>query len=49
MVHPNALAGNLIDNPVHNEMTEAAGIVGVDFNINVVTDENGEIIDIVAG
>jgi len=49
MIHPNSFTGNLIDNPVHNEMTEAARIVGVDFNINVVTDENGDIIDVVAG
>ncbi|MBN2396527.1 MAG: transcriptional regulator, partial [Candidatus Atribacteria bacterium] len=49
MIHPNSFTGNLIDNPVHNEMKEAARIVGVDFNINVVTDENGIIIDVVAG
>ena len=49
MIHPNSFTGNLIDNPVHNEMTEAARIVGVDFNMNVVTDENGDIIDVVAG
>jgi len=49
MIHPNAVTGNLIENPVHEEMTEAAKIVGVDFNINVVSDEDGNIIDIVAG
>ncbi|MFW6149887.1 MAG: nickel-dependent lactate racemase [Atribacterota bacterium] len=49
MIHPNAVTGNLIDNPVHEEMTEAAKRVGVDFNINVITDEDGNIIDIVAG
>jgi len=49
MLHPNAKAGNLIDNPVHDEMQEAAEKVGVDFNINVVTDENHQIIQIVAG
>jgi len=49
MIHPNAWAGNLKDNPVHEEMQEAAEKVGVDFNINVVTNEHYEIIEIVAG
>jgi nickel-dependent lactate racemase len=49
MVHPDARAGNLKGNPVHEEMQEGAEKVGVDFNINVVTDENHQIIKIVAG
>jgi len=49
MVYPDARAGNLKGNPVHEEMQEAAEKVGVDFNINVVTDENHKIIEIVAG
>ncbi len=49
MVHQKALTGNLAGNPVHEEMTEAAQKVKVDFNINTITDENGDIIDIVAG
>jgi len=49
MVHPNARSGNLKGNPVHQEMQEAAEKVGVDFNINVVTDENHQIVEIVAG
>jgi nickel-dependent lactate racemase len=49
MVHLNARAANLKNNPVHEEMQEAAEKVGVDFNINVVTDENCKIVDIVAG
>ena len=49
MVHPNARSGNLKGNPVHEEMQEAAEKVGVDFNINVVTDENHKIVEIVAG
>jgi len=40
MIYPDARAGNLKGNPVHQEMQEAAEKVGVDFNINVVTDEN---------
>lgn len=49
MVHPKATTGNLTDNPVHEEMVEAASKVNVDFNINTITDEEGAIIDIVAG
>ena len=49
MVHPKAITGNLRDNPAHEEMMEAVQKVTVDFNINVVTDEDGDIIDIVAG
>ena len=49
MVHPDARAGNLKGNPVHEEMQEAARRVGVDFNINVVSNEHHKIIEIVAG
>ncbi len=49
MVHHNARVGNLKGNPVHQEMQEAAEKVGIDFNINVVTDENHKIVEIVAG
>jgi len=49
MVNPNVQAGSLKDNPVHEEMQEAAEKVGVDFNINVVTDGNNNIVEIVAG
>ena len=41
MVHSNARAGNLKGNPVDEEMQEAAEKVGVDFNINVVTNWGG--------
>src|SRR5665648_785578 len=49
MVHHDSRAGNLKGNSVHEEMQEAAEKVGVDFNINVVTDENHKIVEIVAG
>jgi nickel-dependent lactate racemase len=49
MVHPHARAGNLEGNPAHEEMQEAAEKVGVDFNINVIIDENHHIVEIVAG
>ncbi|GAG68045.1 unnamed protein product [marine sediment metagenome] len=44
MIHHDARAGNFKGNPVHEEMQEAAEKVGVDFNINVVTDENHNLI-----
>lgn len=49
MVYSDSRAGNLKGNPVHEEMQEAAEKVRVDFNINVVTNERHEIIEIVAG
>jgi len=49
MVYPDSRAGNLKGNPVHEEMQEAAEKVGVDFNINVITDENHKIVEMVAG
>jgi len=49
MVYSDSRAGKLKGNPAHEEMQEAAERVGVDFNINVVTDENHQIVDIVAG
>jgi len=49
MVSSDSRAGNLKGNLVHQEMQEAAEKVGVDFNINVVTNEHYEIIEIVAG
>ncbi len=49
MVHPDARVGNLRNNPIHQEMQKAAEKVGVDFNINIVTDEKHQIVEIVAG
>jgi len=52
MIHPEAFTGNLIGNPVHEEMMEAAQKVSVHcniFNINAITDENYDVIDMVAG
>jgi nickel-dependent lactate racemase len=49
MIHLNSRAGNLKDNPVHEEMQEAAEKVRVDFNLNVVTNEDHQIIEIIAG
>lgn len=49
MVQEEACAGNLETNPVRQDIEEAAGIVGVDFILNVVLDEEKQIIKAVAG
>lgn len=49
MTDPRATAGNYRDNPVHAIMMEAARKVGVDFILNVVTNDRKEIVGVVAG
>jgi len=49
LLHANAKTGNLIDNPVHQDMMEAAGLAKVDFVVNVVENNNGEIVKAFAG
>ena len=49
MTEPGARTGNYKDNPVHWVMVEAARLAEVDFIVNVVTNENKEIVKIVAG
>ena len=49
MVSPEACAGNLDANPLRRDIEEAAGIVGVDFIVNVVLDEHKKIIHACAG
>ncbi len=49
MTEPGARTGNYKDNPVHWIMVEAARLAGVDFIVNVVTNENKQIVKIVAG
>lgn len=39
----------LNDNPIHNEMLEAADLVKIDFIVNVLTNSDGEITDVIAG
>jgi nickel-dependent lactate racemase len=45
----NARTGVLDDNPVHEDMIEAAKLAKVDFTLNVVTDSKGEIVKAFAG
>jgi len=49
MVLPEACAGNLDQNPVRQDLEEAANMVGIDFLLNVVVDEQKQIVRAVAG
>jgi len=49
LLHANARTGNLTDNPVHQDMTEAARLAKVDFIVNVVENKKGEIVKAFAG
>src|SRR4030042_2725868 len=49
LLNANARAGNLEDNPVHIDMTEAARLAKVDFIVNVVENKKGEIVKAFAG
>ena len=49
LLHASARTGNLEDNPVHRDMTEAAKLAKVDFIVNVVENKKGEIVKAFAG
>jgi nickel-dependent lactate racemase len=49
LLHANARSGNLTENPVHQDMTEAARLAKVDFIVNVVENKKGEIVKAFAG
>ena len=49
MVSEKAKAGNIIDNPVRQDIDEAGKMVGVDFIVNVILNTKKEIIDCFAG
>ncbi len=49
LLHANARTGNLEDNPVDRDMTEAARLAKVDFILNVVQNKKGEIVKAFAG
>src|SRR5665647_948548 len=49
LVSANAKSGNLVDNPVNVDMTEAARLAKVDFIVNVVANRKGEVIKAFAG
>ncbi|MGA2621263.1 MAG: nickel-dependent lactate racemase [Thermoguttaceae bacterium] len=47
--HPNARAGCLAGNPVHEENTRIGRMAGCDFILNVVVDDRGQVLSVVAG
>jgi len=49
LVSSNSTAGNLENNPVHIDMTEAARLAKVDFIVNVVENKKSEIVRVFAG
>ena len=49
LVSANSKSGNLVDNPVHVDMTEAARLAKVDFIVNVVANRKGEVVRAFAG
>ncbi len=49
MLHPNARTGVLAENPVHEDMLEAARMAKVDFIVNVVTNSKCEVVKAFAG
>jgi lactate racemase len=49
LLYANARTGILQDNPVHQDMTEAARLAKVDFIVNVVENKKGEIVKAYAG
>ncbi|MCJ7722394.1 nickel-dependent lactate racemase [Candidatus Bathyarchaeota archaeon] len=49
LVHPKAAIGVLEDNPVHEDMMEAAKFAKVDFILNIVTNSKNELVKAFAG
>jgi lactate racemase len=49
LLHANARTGILHENPVNQDMTEAARLAKVDFIVNVVENKKGEIVKAFAG
>jgi nickel-dependent lactate racemase len=49
MLNTNAKTGILEDNPVHQDMTEAARLAKVDFIVNIVENSKGQIVRAFAG
>ncbi len=49
MLHANARTGILVENPVHEDMVEAAKLAKVDFVLNVVTNSKCEVVKAFAG
>ncbi|WZL74419.1 nickel-dependent lactate racemase [Clostridiaceae bacterium 35-E11] len=48
-IHPGVRCGNGINNPIHQDMVEAANLVKPSYIFNVIMDDNGDIVKAVAG
>jgi len=49
ILHPNAKTGILDENPIHEDMVEAAKLSKIDSILNVVTNSKGEVVKAFAG
>ncbi len=49
LLHPKASTGNLDENPVHEDMMEAAKLAKVNFILNIVTNSKKEVVQAFAG
>ncbi len=49
LLHPNASTGNLVDNPIHEDMVAAARLAKADFIVNTVNNTKREIVTAFAG
>jgi len=49
LIHPRSTAGLTEGNPFHEDCMKAAKAIGLDFSINCVYNQNGEIVRIVGG
>ena len=49
LLHPNATAGNLVDNPIHDDMVATARLAKADFIVNTVNNTQREIVRSFAG
>ena len=49
LVRPEATSARIIGNPVREDLEEAANMLGVDFILNVIVDDEHRILDAVAG
>ncbi len=46
---PYAIPGNLMDNPIHMDMLECAGLYGIDFSVNFVVNNQSEPVAVFTG
>lgn len=49
LCHPGVAPARLEGNPVHLEMEEAARLVGIDFIVNTILDDHGQVAEVFAG